>query len=128
VGEVIPIGDRAAKAEARREAIARAFLVYECLPVLVPKSSVAERRKFAADIMMLLKGRRERITPEALGELIRRSAVCVRDQSGKCPLVLFTQVMAWELNVYFGVGDETDKGFRRHGDSAKPLGSEHEEE
>jgi hypothetical protein len=36
----------------------------------------------------------ERITPEALGELIRRSAVCVCDQEGRCPLVLFTQVMA----------------------------------
>ncbi|MGB7728998.1 MAG: hypothetical protein WBL50_13265 [Candidatus Acidiferrum sp.] len=70
----------------------------------------------------------ERITPEALGELIRRSTVCVRDQSGKCPLVLFTQVMAWELNVFFGVGNKEDKGFRRYGDSAKPLGPEHEEE
>jgi hypothetical protein len=35
----------------------------------------------------------ERITHEAPGEPIRRSAVCVHDQSGKCPLVLFTQVM-----------------------------------
>jgi hypothetical protein len=70
----------------------------------------------------------ERITPEALGELIRRSAVCVHDQEGRCPLVLFTQVMAWELNVFFGCANEEDKAFRRYGDSVKPLGSEHEEE
>jgi hypothetical protein len=68
VGEVIPIGDRAAKAAERREAIARAYLVYECLPVLVPKAGVAERRKLAADIMMLLKGRRERMTPGLLSD------------------------------------------------------------
>jgi hypothetical protein len=72
----------------------------------------------------------ERITPEALGELIRRSAVCVHDQEGRCPLVLFTQVMAWELNVYFGVGDEEDRAFRRCGDTdaAKALEPGHEKE
>jgi hypothetical protein len=66
VGEVIPMGDRAAKAEARREAIARAYLVYEVLPVLAPKAGVAERRKLAGDILSLLKGRRERMTPALL--------------------------------------------------------------
>ena len=62
MGEVIPMGDRAVKAEARREAIDRACLVYEVLPVLAPKAGVAERRKLAGDIMSLLKGRRERMT------------------------------------------------------------------
>jgi hypothetical protein len=34
----------------------------------------------------------------------------------------------WELNVFFGVGNEEDKAFRRYGDSAKPLEPGHEEE
>jgi hypothetical protein len=68
VGEVIPMGDRAAKAEARREAIDRAYLVYEALPVLAPKAGVAERRKLAGDILSLLKGRRERMTPGLLSD------------------------------------------------------------
>ena len=69
MGEVIPMGDRAAKAEARREAIARAYLVYEVLPVLAPKAGVAERRTLAADIMLLCAGKRSRMTPaRPLGE------------------------------------------------------------
>jgi hypothetical protein len=128
VDKVIPMSKKVSP-EAREEARFLASLVFESLPILTPRAELAERRKLAADMLSLCAGRKpERITPEALGELIRRSAVCVHDQEGRCPLVLFTQVMAWELNVYFGVGDETDKGFRRYGDSAKPLGSEHEEE
>ena len=72
----------------------------------------------------------ERITPEALLELIQRNAVCVHDQKRRCPLMLFTQAMAWELNCYFGIGDEVDKAFRRCGDipAARPLGPGHSEE
>jgi hypothetical protein len=49
--------------------------------------------------------RRERITPEALMELIGRHAHCVLDQHrpSRCPLAMFTPAMAWELNVFFGV-------------------------
>jgi hypothetical protein len=116
--------------EHREEARFLASLVFESLPILMPKAGVAERRKLAADIMMLLKRRRERITPEALLELIQRNAVCVLDQRHRCPLMLFTQVMAWELNVYFGVGNEEDKAFRRYGEvpAARPLGPGHDEE
>lgn len=126
--KVIPMSKKVSP-EAREEARFLASLVFESLPILMPRAELAERRKLAADMLSLCAGRKpERITPEALGELIRRSAVCVHDQSGKCPLVLFTQVMAWELNVFFGVGNEEDKGFRRYGDSAKPLEPGHEEE
>jgi len=128
VDKVIPMSKKISPG-AREEARFLASLVFESLPILMPRAELAERRKLAADMLSLCAGRKpERITPEALGELIRRSAVCVRDQEGRCPLVLFTQIMAWELNVYFGCANEEDKGFRRYGDSAKPLGSEHEEE
>jgi len=66
---------------------------------------------------------RERITPEALAELISRHSQCVLDQQQKCQLFMFTQAMAWELNVFFGVGNDEDKGFRRCDDmpAARPL-------
>jgi hypothetical protein len=61
-----------------------------------------------------------RIRPEALMELIGRHSFCVLDQHqpSRCP-----PAMAWELNVYFGVANEEDKGFRRCDEmpAAKPL-------
>ena len=116
------MGDRAAKAEARREAIARAYLVYECLPVIVPKAGVAERRKLAGDILSLLKGRRERMTPGLLSELLRIHASCVHDQEGRCPLLVSTS-LCWEINLALGLGNEEDKAFKRHDPmcAARPL-------
>ena len=66
---------------------------------------------------------RERITPEALMELIQRHSSCVLDQQQRCPLLMFTQAMCWELNVFFGVGNEEDRAFRRCDDTpaARPL-------
>lgn len=67
----------------------------------------------------------ERITPEALMELIGRHSFCVLDQHqpSRCPLVMFTPAMAWELNVFFGCASEEDKAFRRCDPmpAAKPL-------
>jgi hypothetical protein len=67
----------------------------------------------------------ERITPQALMELISNHSHCVFDQQGKCPLVVFTPAMAWELNQYFlgSKASEEDKGFHRCDQvaAAKPL-------
>jgi hypothetical protein len=69
------------------------------------------------------KRKPERITGAILMELIQRHSCCVLDQQHKCPLQMFTEPMSWELNCYFGVGDETDKAFRRCDDipAARPL-------
>jgi hypothetical protein len=116
------------------EAKMRTWLMFDILPVLAPKASAPEQRRLAAEIVAMCSGTEkpekhpERITAEALLELIQRNAVCVHDQQHRCPLVLFTQVMAWELNVYFGVGDDVDKAYRRSGDpAARPLGPGHGE-
>jgi hypothetical protein len=71
----------------------------------------------------------ERITPQALMELIGNHSHCVLDQKGKCPLTMFAPAMAWELNVFFGCASEEDKGFRRYDpmSAAKPL-SDHSAE
>lgn len=73
---------------------------------------------------------RERITPEALMELIKRHSSCVLDQQRKCPLLMYTRAMAWELNVFFGVGNEEDRAFRRCDDmpAARPLSDHSVEE
>ena len=57
---------------------------------------------------------RQWITCEALAELIQRHSSCVLDQQQKCPLLMYTRAMAWKLNVFFGVGNEEDRGFKRH--------------
>ena len=120
--EVIPMSNKASP-EAREEAGFLASLVFESLPILMPRAELAERRKLAADIMMLLKGRRTRMTPELLSDIIRHSAVCVLDQQRRCPLTLFTQVMAWEINQMMGCANEEDAGFRRCSETlaARPL-------
>jgi hypothetical protein len=79
--------------------------MFDILPVLAPKASAPEKRRLAAEIVAMCSGTEkpekhpERITAEALLELVRRNAVCVHDQEHRCPLMLFTQAMAWELNV-----------------------------
>lgn len=74
--------------------------------------------------------KQERLTPLALQELISRHSQCVFDQANRCPLVVFTQAMCWELNVYFGVANEEDKGFRRCDEmpAARPLSDHSAEE
>lgn len=69
---------------------------------------------------------RERITLEALTELIQRHSSCVMDQQQKCPLLMYTRAMAWELNMFFGVGNEEDRSFKRYSDmcAARPLTKE----
>jgi hypothetical protein len=113
----------------------RTWLMFDILPVLAPKASAPEKRRLAAEIVAMCSGREkpeknpERISAEALLELIQRNAVCVLDQQHRCPLMLFTQAMSWELNCYFGVGDDVDKAYRRNGDpAARPLGPGHGEE
>lgn len=73
---------------------------------------------------------RERITPEALMELISRHSQCVMDQKQRCPLLMFTQAMCWELNVFFGVSNEEDRAFRRCDGmpAARPLSDHSAEE
>jgi hypothetical protein len=123
VGKVIPISDRTAKAAERREAIDHAYLLFEVLPRLVPRAGVAEKRKLVADIMMVLKNRRTRMRPQLLEELLRIHSSCVHDQEGKCGLLLSVSSLNWEINNSLGIGNEEDRGFKRHDPmcAARPL-------
>jgi hypothetical protein len=122
VKKVIPMRGKAAE---RREA--RAHLVYEFLPALVPRADVNERRKLA-DEMLACMGceRRVRMMPDLLRDLIAIHSQCVLDQQGRCTLTVFVQPLAWEINQAMGLANEEDKGFKRHDPmcAAKPLGAE----
>jgi hypothetical protein len=64
------------------------------------------------------------LTPAALYELFERHSQCVLDQSGKCPLLVFTQQMCWEINEFFN--GEENEGTGRRGRNL-PTGVAHEE-
>jgi len=55
------------------------------------------------------------LTPAALYELFERHSQCVFDQNGKCPLLVFTRQMCWEINEFFnGRGNESTRRRRRN--------------
>ena len=126
--KVVPIGSKVDSEEARKEARTRAWLMFEVLPVLAPKASVAEKRRLTNEILLLVSGKgRVRLTPVLLSELISIHSQCVLDQVGKCTLTIFVQPLVWELHKALGIADETDAAFKRHDPmtAAKPVKEEH---
>jgi hypothetical protein len=53
------------------------------------------------------------LTPAALYELFERHSQCVLDQGGKCPLLVFTQQMCWDINEFFNAEENENTGRRR---------------
>jgi hypothetical protein len=128
VGKVVRIGSKVDSEEARKEARTRAWLMFEVLPVLAPKASVAEKRRLTNEILLLVSGKgRVRLTPTLLSELISIHSQCVLDQVGRCSLTIFVQPLVWELHKALGIADETDAAFKRHDETtaAKPVKEEH---
>jgi len=125
MSKVVPI-DSGKPSDERVEACLRAYLVFECLPILAPKADADRRRRLADEILSICRGteRRVRMTPELLAELVAVHSQCVLDQQGKCALTVFVQPLAWEINKALGVANEEDKAFRRDDPmcAAKPLG------
>jgi hypothetical protein len=54
-----------------------------------------------------------RMTPELLDELLRIHMSCVHDQEGRCPLLVSTRSLTWEINKAMNVSNDEDRGFRR---------------
>jgi hypothetical protein len=59
-----------------------------------------------------LKQPKRELTPAALYELFERHSQCVMDHQGRCPLLVFTEQMCWEINEFFN-GQETENYCRR---------------
>ena len=55
-----------------------------------------------------------RLTPEVLAELLSVHLCCVHSQEQRCPL-LISPALVWEINLFCGLANEEDKGFRRTG-------------
>jgi hypothetical protein len=64
-----------------------------------------------------------RLTPELLNDLLRIHASCVHDAEGKCGLLLSVSSLCWEINQACNIGNEEDRGFKRHDPmcAARPL-------
>jgi hypothetical protein len=102
--------------------------MFEVLPVLAPKASVAEKRRLTNEILLLVSGKgRVRLTPVLLSELISIHSKCVLDQVGRCSLTIFVQPLVWELQKALGIADETDAALKRPDPMtvAKPVKEEH---
>jgi hypothetical protein len=123
MAKVIPMHGKHAPAKAKEDARFLAAVVFEALPLLLPKANVAERRKLAADMLAVARGTRARLTPEVLTELLMVHSSCVMDQKGRCPLLLSVRSLTWEINQFCGCGNEEDKAFKRHDPmcAARPL-------
>jgi hypothetical protein len=135
VGKVIPMRGKSVSAEARKEAHLRAFLVFEFLPILVPKAGLNERRRLADQMLLMCGGyeRRVRMTPQLLSELIAVHSSCVHDRAGRCPLlvsVVSVTSLCSEINQAMGVANDEDRAFKRHDPmcAARPLGRDRFEE
>src|SRR5258708_10762408 len=122
--KVIPMPKKTTTAE-YRQAWLLGFLMVEYLPAIMPKASIAEKRKVADEALLVCAGKRPRMTPELLSELIAIHSSCVHDQEGKCPLLVSVRSLCWETNLALGLGNEEDKGFRRVNEmcAARPLGA-----
>jgi hypothetical protein len=106
------------------------FLMFEYLPGVMPKASIAEKRKVADEVLLVCAGKRPRMTPKLLAELIAVHSSCVHDQEGRCPLLVSVTSLCWEINQAMGVANDEDRAFKRHDPmcAARPLGRDRFEE
>jgi len=85
----------------------RAVAVLQCVNVLCPGADPRTKRKLANQILSLAndKGRstaRRKITPQSVHEMVARNSQCVYERAGKCPLLVFSEQLAEEINLFFG--------------------------
>jgi hypothetical protein len=84
----------------------RVMAVLACLKVLCPSADPRTRRELASKILTLAGGKdrpvpRKTITPAAAYEIFTRNSQCVLNQTGRCPLLVFSQQFCEELNSFF---------------------------
>lgn len=84
----------------------RVAAVLACLKVLCPSADPRTRRELASRILTLAHGEehptpRKMITPAAVYEMLTRNSQCVLNQTGRCPLLVFSQQFCEELNSFF---------------------------
>lgn len=83
----------------------RVMAVLACLKVLCPSADPRTRRELASQILTLAGGKEhlppKKITPATVYEIFTRNSQCVLNQTGQCPLLVFSQQFCEELNSFF---------------------------
>jgi hypothetical protein len=83
----------------------RVMAVLACLKVLCPSADPRTLRELASKILTLAGGKDrlppKKITPAAVYEIFTRNSQCVLNQTGRCPLLVFTKQLCEELNSFF---------------------------
>ena len=84
----------------------RVTAVLACLKVLCPSADLDTRRELASRILALAHGEehqvpRKMIAPAAVYEIFARNSQCILNQTGRCPLLVFSQQFCEELNSFF---------------------------
>jgi hypothetical protein len=85
----------------RRVALTSAYL-----KVICPEIDGSTRTKLVGSILSLIDRRdrplcRNQITDAQAVEMVWRHSQCVRNQCGRCPLLVFGRQLADEVNSYF---------------------------
>jgi hypothetical protein len=76
------------------------------LKIACPDIDHSTRTKLAGSILSLIDGEDRRVPqkkitdPQAV-EMVWRHSQCVRNQTGKCPLLVFGRQLAEEINEFF---------------------------
>jgi hypothetical protein len=84
----------------------RVAAVLACLKVLCPDVDLDTRRELSSRILALAHGEEhpipcKMIAPAAVYEIFTRNSQCVLNQTGRCPLLVFSQQFCEELNSFF---------------------------
>jgi hypothetical protein len=84
----------------------RVAAVLACLKVLCPNADLRTRQQLTSKILTVAHGEerptpRKMITPAAIYEMLTRNSQCVLNQTGTCPLLVFSQQLCEELNSFF---------------------------
>ena len=118
----------------------RRRIALQCVDLLLPGAAPASRTRIANRILAMCDGKGRvhsrrgrkprRMTPQLLSELIAVHSSCVHDQEGRCPLLVSTASLCWEINQTMGISNDEDRAFKRHDPmcAARPLGRDRFEE
>ena len=92
-----------------QQARERAGAVLQCVNVLCPGADLRTKKKLAKQILSLANAidramPRKKITPHAVYEMVARNSQCVYDRAGKCPLLVFSEQLAEEINLFVEEG------------------------
>lgn len=84
----------------------RIVLTEAYLKVVCPGINQGTRTKLADSILLLIDGKnpsvqRKQITDAQVVEMVWRHSQCVRNHTGKCPLLIFGEQLADEITAHF---------------------------